>query len=367
MLDRIDATGEGWVEGLLRLEARWAARLLWDFDHFNYQYAGSRLRRPQLRIGDSAEKLGEWDGRLRILTIHRRHILTHSWEEVLETLRHEMAHQYVQEILGLRDAPPHGEAFARACRVMRAEAACSVAAGRARRIEDSDDEKDRMLRRVKELFALATSPNEHEAASAMRMANRYLLKYNLSLQDVRRPGEHALRHLGRVTGRVQEHEYGLATILERHFFVEVMWVYSYDPRRDVGGKILQIGGTPENLDIAEYVHHYVLRVGEELWAARRRLTPDLPGTRRQYLAGLVRGFRLKLGEEAAVQASEHGLVWSGDPILKEFWARLHPRVVRTGLSGVRRGEGFAAGLTDGKRLTLRKPLGESKSRGRLLE
>ena len=52
------------------------------------------------------------------------------------------------------------------------------------KLEDSATEKDRCLGRIKELLALAGSPNEHEAATAMRLAQKYLLKYNLEFGDL---------------------------------------------------------------------------------------------------------------------------------------------------------------------------------------
>ena len=43
------------------------------------------------------------------------------WPAVVEVLKHEMAHQYVHETLGLAHTPPHGEAFQSACRLLRCD------------------------------------------------------------------------------------------------------------------------------------------------------------------------------------------------------------------------------------------------------
>ncbi|MEC8894964.1 MAG: DUF2786 domain-containing protein, partial [Planctomycetota bacterium] len=169
------------------LERAWLKRLAWHFDHVNYQYLGCALKRPLFILGDSKKKLGSWDGNRRTLMISRHHILCHDWETVVDTLRHEMAHQYVQEHLGLGAAAPHGREFRDACELLRCDPAAKADGAAMGKLEDSPAEKDRKLGRIKELLALAGSPNEHEAATAMRLAQKYLLKYNLDFDDL--PGE----------------------------------------------------------------------------------------------------------------------------------------------------------------------------------
>jgi hypothetical protein len=331
-----------------------------------------KLARPAFRLSDSRDKLGEWNGATRTLTIGLHHILSHSWEAVLETLRHEMAHQYVHEVLGLPGAPPHGEAFAEACRVLRCDArACADPRG-LERLEDSGAEQDKILQRIRELLALAGSPNEHEAANAMRMAQRYLLKYNLDLAELDRERDYGVRHLGKCSRRTQEYEYTLATILECHFFVLPLWTFSYDPLRDRAGRILQICGTQQNLAVAEYVYDYVLRVAESLWEARRRelgktRTPGKRGTKLQYLAGLLRGLKDKLDAEKQSLQEERGLVWAGDTKLAQFQRHLNPRVEAVSSFGVARNNQFHAGIRDGRKITIRRGVGGSSARrGRLL-
>jgi hypothetical protein len=225
-----------------------------------------------------------------------------------------------------------------------------------------------MLGRIRELLAMAGSPNEHEAATAMRLANKYLLKYNLHPADARCQPTFAVRHLGRCTGRIQEYEYILADILRDHFFVQTVWIFSYDPVGNRPGRILQIAGTPENLEIAEYVHRYVMGLTEHLWEAHRASERAGGGTRLQYLAGLLRGFEEKLEGQKTQLREEHGLIWKGDPLLDEFFRHMNPRLVRMGGSGVTRTSDFAAGLRDGKAITIRRGVGGgSASRGRLLD
>lgn len=349
------------------LQGAWIRRLRWHFYFYNDFYAGMKLHAPIFLIGSSGERLGHWNGRDRTITISESHILDHSWEDVLQTLRHEMAHQYVDEVFRLPGSPPHGEAFTRACRVFRIEPGRVAARASLSPLEGSLAERDKMLTRIKELLAMAGSPNEHEAATAMRLVHKYLLKYNLHLAEVEAQRSFATRNLGACSARIQEYEYTLAHILKQHFFVEVVWTFSYDPLRDRPGRILEISGTPENLEIAEYVHRYVMSLLDPLWQAHRRANPGGGGTRNQYLAGLLRGFADKLASQSGQLRQEHGLIWRGDPLLDEYFRHLYPRLQRIGGSGVSRGDGYEAGRRDGKEITIRRGVtGESVRRGRLI-
>ncbi|MBI4602724.1 MAG: DUF2786 domain-containing protein [Planctomycetes bacterium] len=348
------------------LQSAWIRRLRWHYDSYNYDYAGKRLKPPILRIGDSRDRLGEWDARTRAITISAHHILSHPWDTVLDTLRHEMAHQYVEEVLGLPGAPPHGEPFQRACRILRAEPSPAAAPGSLGRLDESSEERDKILSRVKELLALAGSPNEHEAANAMRMANKYLLKYNLDLAELERERRFGTRRLGSSSARIQEYEYTLGHILQDHFFVMVIWTNSYDPLRNMPGRVLEISGTPENLDVAEYVYRYVMDLREPLWREHCR-SREARGTRIQYLAGLLRGLQQKLDAQRKELKEDLGLVWLGDPALKEHYRYLYPRVSSIGLSGVRRSDGFHAGVSDGREITIHRGVeGAAVNRGTLL-
>ena len=350
------------------LHVAWVHSLRFHFNYFNYAYLDSKLKAPVFVIGSSAGKLGEWNPNARTITISEYHILSHPWNQVCDTLRHEMAHQYASEVLKA-DSPPHGEAWTRACHMLRIEPEARAALGSLGRIEESSSERDKMLQRVKELLALAGSPNEHEATNAMRMAQKYLLKYNLDLRELGPARRYGTRFLGKCQGRFQEYEHTLATILQEHFFVLVVYAWSYDPIKNQRGRILNVSGTPENLEIADYVYHYLLGLLDPLWKAHRQKHGTASGTRLQYWAGLLHGLERKLAEQSKQLSKEQGLIWIGDQQLKDYYAYMHPATKRgSGPSGVSRGEGFHAGVRDGRTINIRKGVtGESTTRGRLLE
>lgn len=348
------------------LERAWLKRLAWHFDHVNYQYLDCALKRPVFLLGESKKKLGSWDGNRRVLMISRHHILSHPWEAVVDTLRHEMAHQYVQEHLGLGAAAPHGREFRDACDLLRCDPAAGAGHAAMGKLEDSTAEKDRRLGRIKELLALAGSPNEHEAATAMRLAQKYLLKYNLEFEDLAAERDYGFLYLGDCAARTQEYQYVLSNILQEHFFVLAIWTYSYDPRRDKAGKRLQICGTKQNLEIASYVYDYVAGAAGPLWQAHKAATTAKKkprGTRLQYLAGLLQGLKQKLERQKDTLEREQGLIWVGDTLLGEYYRHLNPRIRSVSGSGVARSRGYADGMRDGRKLNIRRGVGGRARKG----
>jgi hypothetical protein len=74
------------------------------------------LRRVRITLRNPMENLGEWWPDTRTIEIQREMVRSQPWSVVLEVLKHEMAHQYVDEVLGADDESPHGRTFQCVCR-----------------------------------------------------------------------------------------------------------------------------------------------------------------------------------------------------------------------------------------------------------
>jgi hypothetical protein len=217
---------------------------------------------------------------------------------------------------------------------------------------------------------LAQSPNVHEAQVAMATANRLLLEHNLARADV--PGRRAgyrFRWLGEPVGRIPLERKLLSGLLQRHFFVRAIWLGTSRPATGQAVSQLEALGEPHNLDIAEYVHDYLLVTLDRLWRAYRRGLAGGVGrrARHDYRVGVMLGFgeHLAAGEGSRTEA---GLVWLGDACLDELHARRHPRSRSLRGGYYREGEAHAAGRQDGQRIRIRPGLTDQPvSRGRLLE
>ncbi len=345
------------------LEAALLRELVAEWRHVNRGYFRSRLVEPTFELGDGRSTLGRWIVERRAIEIARSLVLEHPWSAVIEVLKHEMAHQWVHEGLGLYHEAPHGQSFRETCARLGIDAAASGVP----LVAQADDGEQRMLDRIAKLLALAESPNVHEAEAAMAAAQRLMLKHNLDVHAGAHARGYAFRHVGRVTGRVTESERTLARILAQHFFVEAIWVPIYRPLEAKRGSVVELCGSPANLEIAAYVHGYLSETAERLWRDHK-LAAGLTGDRdrRAFLAGVMSGFAGKLAQKQKVHR-EQGLVWVGDRDLDDYLRRRHPYVRQVWSAGPRRNESFAHGHSAGAAIVLHKPVeGRAPSRGRLL-
>jgi nitroreductase len=342
------------------LERSLVRELLAQWKHVNASYFRSGLRPPAIEITTSRTMLGRWMRESRTIEIARDLVLERPWGMVVEVLKHEMAHQYVHEILGAIDETAHGPAFREACRRLGIDAR---AAGLPDAVRAPSAEEHRVVERIARLLALAESPNVHEAEAATVAAQRLMLKHNLEARHAATAQDYGFRHLGKPSGRVGESERILAALLARHFFVEVIWVPVYRPREGKRGSVLEICGAASNLAIAEYVHAYLAHAAEQLWSEHKK-SHGVRGNRdrRTFLAGVMAGFaeKLRLDQQGHAKA---GLVWVADGDLVSYYRRRHPHVRNVRLAGTRKNEAFGHGREAGKRIILRRGVGAAAAGG----
>ena len=336
------------------LHRAWGRRLANWWEQYNEEYIDGRMRAPSFRIGTSRTLLGQWDAVRREITLSAHHIVRDDWTSVLETLRHEMAHQFVEEVLGIHDETPHGRAFTEACERLR----CSPEAG-ATPDDIRGEGPGKTLRLIQKLLSLAESPNENEAQAAVQKAHRLLAKYNIDIVELDRDRNFGHRVLGEVKARHTSAELWIGSILNQFFFVETLWSQSYDAANDRRGTVLQIFGTPQNLDLAAYVYDYLIGLLPILWTDYRE-SRRLPGNRerQRYYAGVLEGFHTKLKEQDRLMASSEALVWKGDPKLNSYFRYHNPRVVTRYGGGVTRTETYEDGVAEGRNVSIRRPVSE---------
>ena len=101
------------MEAGAELRTRWAAHLFQEWEWFNTHFLREALKPPVFEVSEHAGRLGHWDSHTRTLSISGRHILEDPWLAVVETLRHEMAHQYAHEVLGASGEAAHGDHLVR--------------------------------------------------------------------------------------------------------------------------------------------------------------------------------------------------------------------------------------------------------------
>lgn len=340
----------------VHLEARYLRALAAEWRRFNQTQLKGALRPPTFELYDSTRQLGRWQRDSRTIAIARSLLHRQPWGVVAEVLRHEIAHQYAHEVLGAIDETAHGPAFRQVCARLGIDA-------RAAGLPSPSDADTRVHRRVEKLLALAGSDNRHEAEAAMAEARRLLLVHNLGAP----PHDYGWRHLGAPSGRLQPWRRQLAALLGEHFFVETIWVKSYVVAVDAWRPVLEICGTPGNVETAAWVYDWLVETSERLWRQERDLL-GLSGASEHahYLGGVVRGFSERL-REGAKRCQEEGLVWVGDPGVRAFLGERHGRLRMVRYAVPRGDAATAAGLAQGRALILHRPVrGATGGTGKLL-
>lgn len=336
------------------------------YEQYNDALFGGRLSLPSLQWSESDTEWGAWVRAERTLRLSKK-LVDEPWGLLTEVLKHEMAHQYVDEVEGLREGEgPHGTTFTRVCIERGIDARATGTPSSPSGV--SEPRHQAILRRIEQLLALAQSDNRHEAESAMATARRLMLKYNLQEAASGRAGSYTFRHLGEPTGRRMAWQRRLANILSDYFFVDVIIVPVYRPREGKRGSVVEAIGTSHNLELAVYAHDFLQRAALSCWKRHKKLQGIRSDQDKQsYLYGVMEGFAAKLDGEAE-KVQKEGLVWLGDPELGRYFRRRHPHV-RTVSGRTRlRQDAFSKGHDAGGRIVLHKGVdgGSTRTNPRLL-
>ena len=175
----------------MQWESIWLERIRAYWHEVNEGPLRSRLRPPTFRLDSALGTLGTYQpGTRTLLDFAREHLETESWANVQHTIRHEMAHQVVAELLDGGDGRPHGPSFQRALDWIENGTGTE---------EGSSERETPIRRRIARLLALAQSENVHEARRAMETANLLLLRYNLKEVG---SGRYIRRRLGDLRMRI---------------------------------------------------------------------------------------------------------------------------------------------------------------------
>jgi hypothetical protein len=174
--------------------------------------------------------------------------------------------------------------------------------------------------------------------------------------------------VGRISGRFQPHEKAAAALLTEHFQVAGIWVPAFDVRTRRWGRVLEVSGTPEALEVAAWVHGWLLETAERLWRTWQRAHAGQAARQRApFLAGVVSGFRDRLDASAGPDPGGRALVPLGPAGLDGYVAARHPYLRRRAGPRVRLGPAWSGGRAEGRALVLHRPIrAQATSRGRLL-
>lgn len=133
---------------------------------------------------------------------------------------------------------------------------------------------DRILDKIKKCLALGDSPEPHEAAAAMRQAQKLMDMHGISMQDIKGSdiGEASLSSVVSVSV-VNKWELHLVHMIVRAFGCQVMWNKSNSHAADVYGKFTFVG-LKQQVQLAVYTAQVLQRRIVKARAAYQRSLPE---------------------------------------------------------------------------------------------
>lgn len=290
-------------------------------------------------------------------------------------LWHEIAHQIVDQIFNVRDqVTPHGETFKRACDVLGIDSSATHTVDELNSYFKSGKESS-IIGKIKKLMDVS-GRSEEESQVFLNKANELLIRHNLSMKDISGSDNLYLdRPVGKSYKRFPSYLYTLGKILRDFYNVEYIRSYSqvYTGKLKSSFKTettyhLELFGTPENLDLAEYIHDCVLANAEKFYQEfknnpRRRKHEFAKISRAAFFTGVFQGFYNKLYESQKqvvkdIEVKENMLVSLDDPILKDNYRKHYPDRVSAQTSAIR-GAGYGSGFSKGSQMNISTPVKSS--------
>lgn len=350
----------------------WTLRLQHEHRAVRERY-GLPLTPVVIQLGESRSQWGSWNPATRVLTLSRHLLREYPWAVVVEILKHEMAHQYVTDVL--RRNERHGPGFQVACERLRLPPWAAAASGELPHdipdghgwVDAPESEEFRLLRRAEKLLALAESANEHEAALAMQRVRELYARHNLEhlRQQAARQYVHCVISFKRKRTDIVDSLIG--GVLMEHFFVTTVLVTTYDTRDLCEYRALDVMGTRENVELAEYVYHFLRHRADALWQRHRKANAAPARHRTDFLLGLFQGFGQKL-RAPLLTPEETALVRAKDAGLESFKRHHYPRLrTSSHTGGGHDANAFHSGHAEGRNLTIHKGMGaDNGNRGRQL-
>lgn len=390
MENRQSSTAEDRSEAILNLsselEKSWVLQLYKEWQELFRYYRLPPLPTPLITLHAGRQRYGFYDAMERRLSLSVGLIRDFSWDVVLEVFKHEVAHILALTLDG-EEERAHGPAFQKACsrlgvapwaRHAYIEVDPNTAVQEHRQLTQ---EQERWLRRVEKLLSLAGSSESHEASLAMEKARQLCTRHQLEnlLQGQRARYTYILIEHGKKL--IPAHQAAISSLLCTHFYVDCVTRSQFDARTGESYKVLEILGSQENVQMAEYVYWFLWNQLPLLWTRHEKekekkpheLRPKKRTSQRSFYLGVLNGFHEKLSrqKQSLHELSQSwGLVLSRQKSLeleqqvrselRQFVRERYPHLYRG--SGSRQGlvySDYAKGQEKGKELNLHRGLTQS--------
>lgn len=290
---------EGYLSRSLVLGLRWEyARTL----HKAPQAIRRRVsKRPNIMLSDIAN-LGIADPDTWTVQIKSTFAASHRFDAVRDVFLHEVAHLWASVHPEGKSETSHGPIFRTLCGLLGANPHATSKnspwfSPECRILDDSPDPQDQLRAKVHKLLALAKSPYPEEARSAASKASELITRYNLTLIEEDRERTFISRFMCDPAKRHPRHLIVVSNILQRFFFVEIVWVPAWVVSKRCQGNVPEMSGQPHDIEFASYVFDFIQRTILAQWSQARRQHAFSGREFRQFALGVANGFYSRLEDD----------------------------------------------------------------------
>ena len=341
--------------------------------------------RPNIMLSDMG-KLGTADPETWTIRLKRTFAATHRFDAMRDVFLHEVAHLWASVYPEGRCETSHGPIFRKMCELLGADPHATNKNShlfnlKCKSLDDSPDPQDQLRARVHKLLALAESPYPEEARSAASKASELITRHNLNLIEEDRERIFTTRFMCDPAKRHPRHFVVVANILQRFFFVEVVWVPAWVVSKKCAGNVPEMSGQPHDIEFASYVFDFIQRTIRSQWDQARRQHGFSGRESLQFALGVANGFYSKLegdrralsgriqAERNLAEAAAHSkrkyvctdLVNVTDPKLSDYVKRRYGKMRSIGRPSRARKSSYHVGKKVGENMVLHRGIAAAPS------
>ncbi|MFN3455509.1 MAG: SprT-like domain-containing protein [Pseudobdellovibrio sp.] len=337
------------------------------------------LKPAQIILTDFESKWGEYDHFVRTISISKKLIRDFPWYYVVGVLKHEMAHQFVMEkmLIPNQHVDAHGQEFKKACDIVKVQKPFSDS--RIEIISENsnfsffeEEMKNPLIEKVKKLMSLATSDNHHEAQLAAKKVREMYLKYNLEQIGLEENTFYYHKVLLFGKKRLTLFDKKLISVLTEYYFVKAIVISQFNAVHGNYESALEMIGSYENIQMAEYVFHFLNQTCERLSQQFKKNEMLTANDKASIKLGLIDGFAEALRHQSyegitlqsesveQIKKSERKALVQIENQLNNYIRDYYPRLRSMKSSGRRISrENYQKGVEEGKKINLNKPISQS--------
>ncbi len=347
--------------------------------------------RPNIMLSEIG-KLGIADPETWTIRLKRTFAASHRFDAVRDVFLHEVAHLWASAYPEGKRETSHGPTFRAMCELLGADPHATnrnspFFSPACNNLNGSTDPQDQLRAKVHKLLALAQSPYPEEARSAASKASELITRHNLNLIEEDRERTFTSRFMCDPSKRHPRHISVVANILQRFFFIEVVWTPTWVVSKKCAGNVPEMSGQPHDIEFASYVFDFLQRTIQTQWDQARKQHGFSGREFRQFALGVANGFYSKLEEDRRVLStriqsernfaegmarSKRGYVCTdlvniADPKLSDYVSRRYGKMRSIGRPGLARKSSYYTGRKVGQGMVLHRGIeAESTASGLML-